>query len=86
MLFFIVGTVLLLLNALRDVFPELFSLDKLYEISASGDAGTVCLSHTFFLITDNSYSDDKLEPVRNVFTKFWLALSRVPNENKLIHR
>ena len=39
LLFFLVGGTLLLLNSLRDVFPELFSLEKLYEMLTSEEHG-----------------------------------------------
>jgi len=39
LLFFIIGAAFLLLNSLRDVFPELFSLDKLYSMMTSDDHG-----------------------------------------------
>lgn len=38
-LFFITGATLLFVNSLRDVFPELFSLEKLYEMLTSEEHG-----------------------------------------------
>lgn len=70
LLFFIVGAAALLINAMRDVFPEFFCLQKLYDMSTSPSENT----------------DDKLQHARNAFTKLWLALSRIPNEATLIHR
>lgn len=67
-LFFLLGAAALLLNSLREVFPELFSLDLLFDMMTTED------------------HDDKFQAVRNVFTKLWLVLARVPNEKTMVHR
>ena len=52
MLFFITGATLLLLNSLRDIFPELFSLDKLFEMLTSEEHGIVlCLTTLCYVVT-----------------------------------
>jgi len=68
MLFFLLGAIALLINSLREVFPELFSLDLLFNMMTTED------------------HDEKFQAVRNVFTKLWLVLARVPNEKTMVHR
>lgn len=42
MLFFLLGAIALLINSLREVFPELFSLDLLFNMMTTEDHGTAC--------------------------------------------
>lgn len=74
---FLLGTVYLLLNSLREYFPELMTA----SIPDQDDNRGSIISF-YHLIT----SENLMYTLRNVTTKFWMLLERVPSDPVLEHR
>ena len=97
---FVLGALLLLLNSLRDIFPELMSMTP-EQREGGGCRNDSVLCHVIItvamlstknmllLVCLDTYElcpESAMKIVRSFTTKFWMLLARVPNDSILEHR